>query len=133
QASTTAGEKGPLVQGAVTTAAPTYTTAQTSPLSLNTAGGLRVDGSGVTQPVSGTVTANQGTANATPWNENIAQVGGTAAAATAKGTQAANGIGVQDLKDSGRTAIVLYATGVASGATGVETAITLTKAAGTAA
>jgi hypothetical protein len=26
--------------------------------------------------VSGTVTANQGTANATPWNENIAQVGG---------------------------------------------------------
>src|SRR2546430_15681100 len=80
-------------------------------------------GSGVTQPVSGTVTANQGTANATPWNENIAQVGGTAAAATAKGTQAANGIGVQDLKDSGRTAIVLYATGVASGATGVETEI----------
>lgn len=29
-----------------------------------------------TQPVSGTVTANQGTANATPWNENIAQVAG---------------------------------------------------------
>lgn len=30
-----------------------------------------------TSPVSGTVTANQGTANATPWNENIAQFGGT--------------------------------------------------------
>lgn len=30
-----------------------------------------------TQPVSGTVTANQGTANATPWNDNIAQFGGT--------------------------------------------------------
>lgn len=29
-----------------------------------------------TSPVSGTVTANQGTANATSWNENIAQVGG---------------------------------------------------------
>lgn len=52
QGSTTAGESGPLVQGAVTTAAPAYTTAQTSPLSLTTAGGLRVDGSGVTQPVS---------------------------------------------------------------------------------
>lgn len=52
QASTTSGEKGPLVQGAVTTGAPTYTTAQTNPLSLNTSGGLRVDGSGSTQPIS---------------------------------------------------------------------------------
>jgi uncharacterized phage-associated protein len=65
QASTTSGQKGPLVQGAVTTAAPTYTTAQTSPLSLTTAGALRVDGSAVTQPVSGTVTANAGTGNFT--------------------------------------------------------------------
>ena len=78
QGSTTSGQNGVLTQGAVTTAAPTYTTGQTSPLSLNASGGLRVDGSGVTQPVSGTVTANQGTANATPWNENIAQWGGTA-------------------------------------------------------
>lgn len=30
-----------------------------------------------TSTVSGTVTANQGTPNATPWNENIAQFGGT--------------------------------------------------------
>lgn len=52
QGSTTSGQSGPLVQGAVTTAAPAYTTAQTSPLSLNTSGGLRVDGSGVTQPIS---------------------------------------------------------------------------------
>lgn len=43
QASTTSGQKGPLVQGAVTTAAPTYTTAQTSPLSLDTSGSLRVN------------------------------------------------------------------------------------------
>jgi hypothetical protein len=75
-ASTTAGQSGPLVMGAVTTTPPTYTTAQTNPLSLTTAGLLRVDGSGVTQPisgsitvsgtttVSGTVTANQGGA---PW------------------------------------------------------------------
>ena len=40
------------VNGAATTAAPGYTTGTTNPLSLNLAGGLRVDGSGVTQPVS---------------------------------------------------------------------------------
>jgi hypothetical protein len=62
QNSTTSGQVGPLIQGAVTTAAPSYTTAKTSPLSLTTAGLLRVDGSGATQPVSGTVTANIGTA-----------------------------------------------------------------------
>lgn len=42
-ASTTAGQLGQLVQGAVTTAAPAYTTAQTDPLSLTTAGALRTD------------------------------------------------------------------------------------------
>jgi hypothetical protein len=106
QGSTTSGEKGPLIQAAVTTSSPSYTTAQTSPLSLTTAGALRVDASATTQPISGTVTANagtgnftvvqgtgtnlhtvvdsgtitanQGTANATPWNENIAQFGGSA-------------------------------------------------------
>lgn len=52
QGSTTAGEIGPLIQGAVTAAAPTYTTAQTNPLSLTLAGALRVDGSAVTQPIS---------------------------------------------------------------------------------
>lgn len=58
QGSTTSGQKGFLELGAVTTAAPSYTTAQSSPLSLNTSGGLRVDGSGVTQPVSGTLSVN---------------------------------------------------------------------------
>lgn len=52
QGATTSGELGPLVQAAVTTAAPTYTTATTNPLSLTTAGALRVDGSAVTQPIS---------------------------------------------------------------------------------
>jgi hypothetical protein len=47
QSSTTAGEVGPLVQGAVTTAAPTYVTAQTNPLSLTTSGALRTVTSGV--------------------------------------------------------------------------------------
>jgi hypothetical protein len=70
QGATTSGESGALVQGATTTAAPTYTTATTNPLSLTTAGALRTDSSATTQPVSGTVTANQGTpaivANAWP-------------------------------------------------------------------
>lgn len=61
QASTTSGQKGVLTQGAVTTSAPTDTTGQTAPISLTTAGAVRVDGSGATQPVSGTVTANAGT------------------------------------------------------------------------
>jgi len=43
QGSTTAGQNGPLVQGAVTTASPSYSTGQTSPLSLDTAGNLRVN------------------------------------------------------------------------------------------
>jgi hypothetical protein len=40
--STTSGQSGALGLGAVTTAAPTYTTAQSHPLSLDTAGALRV-------------------------------------------------------------------------------------------
>lgn len=59
--STTSGQKGNLILGAVTTSAPSYTTLQSNPLSLTTSGLLRVDGSGVTQPISGTVTANAGT------------------------------------------------------------------------
>lgn len=60
QGSTTSGQKGNLTLGAVTTAAPTYTTAQSNPLSLTTSGLLRVDGSGATQPVSvaGTLPVN---------------------------------------------------------------------------
>lgn len=75
QGSTTVGQRGVLIQGAVTTAAPVYTTGQTSPLSITIGGLLRVDGSGATQPISGTVTANQGT---TPWVDNISQWGGVA-------------------------------------------------------
>jgi len=42
QGSTTSGQTGNLSMGAVTTAAPTYTTGQTDPLSLDTSGNLRV-------------------------------------------------------------------------------------------
>lgn len=64
QGSTTSGQTGALTMGAVTTAAPTYSTGQTNPISLTTTGALRIDGSGSTQPISGNVTANQGTS---PW------------------------------------------------------------------
>lgn len=42
QGSTSSGQSGTLMQCAVTTAAPTYTTAQTDPLSCDTAGSIRV-------------------------------------------------------------------------------------------
>lgn len=72
QGSTTSGQTGALVMGAVTTAAPSYTTAQSSPLSLTLAGALRVDASATTQPVSAatlplpagaSTSSNQATAN----------------------------------------------------------------------
>lgn len=61
-----------------------------------------------TQPISGTVISNQGAPNATPWNQNLTQVGGVSVAATAKGTQASNFVPVQRPQDGGRTAVVLY-------------------------
>lgn len=75
-----------MVAGSVTTNAPTYTTGQISPLSLDTGGllrvslkdtpanttALKVDGSAVTQPVSGTVSI---TANSAV---NVAQINGVA-------------------------------------------------------
>jgi hypothetical protein len=85
-----------LIGGSVTTVAPTYTTGQISPLSLTTAGAIRIDGSGVTQPVSGTVTANAGTgtfnisgtvtANAGTGNFNNASIGTTGSAVPASAT-----------------------------------------------
>jgi hypothetical protein len=90
-ASTTAGQTGTLSMGAVTTAAPTYTTSQTNPLSLTTAGALRVDGSSVTQPVSLTSTTITGTVAVTQsgaWTVNPTTaanwgIGATAAAVPA--------------------------------------------------
>lgn len=46
QGSTTSGQTGSLVMGAVTSAAPSYTTAQTSPISLDTLGNTRVASGG---------------------------------------------------------------------------------------
>lgn len=76
QGSTTSGQSGDLVQGAVTTNAPTYTTAQTSPLSLTTAGALRVDGSAALQKIQ-----SQAEYNVRAGNAYIASTGVQAATA----------------------------------------------------
>lgn len=57
QASTTSGQVGTLIQGAVTTSAPSYTNGQTSPLSLTPGGLLRaaVLSGGPTEVVEGSV------------------------------------------------------------------------------
>lgn len=69
QGSTTSGQTGSLIMGAVTTSAPSYTTAQTSPISLDTAGNLRINcvtgcggGSGGTASNFGSAFPTQGTA-----------------------------------------------------------------------
>ena len=129
QGSTTSGETGPLIQGAVTTAAPTYSTSTTNPLSLTTAGALRVDGSATTQPVSGTVTANQGTANATPWNQNISQFGGTSTSLGQKVMASSMPVVIAsdqspiNVQFGGVTPVVTYATtaSVASGSSATQT------------
>lgn len=62
------------VGGEATTAAPTYVTGDLEPLSLNLAGGLRIDGSGVTQPISNAQTAETTAAwtSATAGNTTLA-------------------------------------------------------------
>lgn len=101
QGSTTSGEKGLLIQGAVTTAAPAYTTAQTSPLSLSTTGSLRTDASswiGSTAPTVGSKTSansvpvviasdqgNVAVSQATASSLNAQVVGNVASGATDSG------------------------------------------------
>lgn len=59
QGSTTAAQLGQLMMGAVTTASPSYTTTQTSPLSIDANGGLRVNviAGGITGSVSNATSA----------------------------------------------------------------------------
>ncbi|MGQ0446145.1 MAG: hypothetical protein ACT4O2_13725 [Beijerinckiaceae bacterium] len=85
QGSTTSGQTGRLVQGAVTAAAPAYVTAQTSPISLTLAGAVRTDASATTQPIS---------AASLPLPAGAATAAGVAAINTTLGTpmQATGGI-----------------------------------------
>jgi hypothetical protein len=78
QGSATSGQKGFLEFGAVTTAAPTYTTAQSSPFSLTTAGSLRTDNSSWAGTALGTPT-NFGT---TPGAVIVAAVNASLAVGT---------------------------------------------------
>ena len=121
----------------------------------------KVDGSAVTQPVSGTfwqatqpvsgtVTANQGgtwtvqpgnTANTTAWKVDgsaVTQpVSGTVTANTGtlptltRGTQGSTGFSTQDLKDAGRSSVMITAEAVAGAAS--EALVTMTWSAGGAA
>src|SRR3974377_1777850 len=80
---TAAVQGGPMAQGAVTSLAPAYTNGTIDPLSLTTAGALRVDGSAVTQPISGTIsisgtTTVSGTSAATQSGTWTVQPGNTA-------------------------------------------------------
>lgn len=58
QSSATAAQKGYLSLAGATATLPTYTAGNTNAMTMTTNGLLRVDGSNVTQPVSGTVTAD---------------------------------------------------------------------------
>src|SRR5215831_13828206 len=86
--STTSGQTGNLSLGAVTTAAPSYTTATTNALSLTTAGALRVDGSAVTQPVSGSVSISGSVSCTQSGTWNITNISGTVSLPTGAATSA---------------------------------------------
>ena len=74
--------------GYTTTSAPAYTNNTFSPLSLTTVGNLRVDGSSVTQPVSGTVTSNIGTTNGLALDTSVAKLNISQGSALGTNTQA---------------------------------------------
>ena len=61
QSSTTSGQSGDLVMGAVTTGVPTYTTGQTNPLSLTTGGALRGDITSINNVATGAGVPNGST------------------------------------------------------------------------
>lgn len=104
-------------------------TATTEPvLPLNTSGVLQVDGSGVTQPVSGTVTANQGTANVTPWNENVAQFGGNA---VVTGT-GASGVGIPRVTVANDSTVILGTGSATIGALTANQSVNVAQVAGSA-
>lgn len=113
QGSTTSGQSGPLIQGAVTTGAPSYTTAKTEPLSLDTSGNLRVLAApSGTFTVSGTVAATQsGT-----WNIGTVTTVTTCSTVTAV-TTITNPVTVQQ-----STASSLNATVVGTGTFAVQAA-----------
>ena len=136
--STTSGQSGNLAMGAVTTSAPSYTTATTSALSLNTTGGLRVDGSGVTQPVSGnvgitgTVTVSGTVAATQSGTWNITNISGTVSlptgAATSANQPSAAAIGSTTSGQTGNLAMGAVTTAAPSYTTATTNNLSLTTA-----
>lgn len=112
QGSSTAAQTGSLVQGAVTTAAPTYTTGTTNPFSLATDGSLRV-----TSAVQGPVPA--GAATATAFNMDGGEYRSTLPTLT-NGQQ-----GPRQLDANGNTRVRLIGYNV-SGTDGVSNATVVT-------
>jgi len=131
QGSTTSGQTGPLVQGAVTTSAPTYTTAQTNPLSLDTAGNLRdveKNSASILSAVQGAIPAGTnligkvGIDQTTPGTTNGVQVNAALPAGT-------NVIGKTSIDQT--TPGTTNAVQAIAGTTGGTTPFTLTAAAST--
>ncbi len=96
-ASTTSGQTGPLAQCAVTTASPTYTTAQTDPLSCDTTGGLRTNpGTAASWGIGATGAALPANAQLAGFSDGTntvaARVGAVANVAAATGIQQVLGV-----------------------------------------
>jgi hypothetical protein len=123
--STTSGQTGNLEMGAVTTAAPTYTTAQTNPLSLTTAGGLRTDESTV---AGTTISTGAGATGTGTQRVGIAQDTTTIAGSApgTAGSASANVVTVQGI--ASMTALKVDGSGVTQPVSGT---VTVTQATGT--
>lgn len=119
QGSTTSGQTGPLMQAGVTTAAPTYTTGQTSPLSLTTSGGLRTSDAAVLAAVTGPIPAQSSNGVNIGGVEGLAASGSSVAgnplldggrAATTAPTAVTDGQAVaKQMTAEGRTVVAPYA------------------------
>lgn len=127
----TTGQTGFTSMGAATTAAPSYTTAKSYPLSLTIAGALRTDASATTQPISGTVSVTGPNANgqatmaasapvviasnqsAVPVTDNLTQVAGATLSKT-------NPVQVQPSDGTNQITAAISAYGTAPTGTEVE-------------
>lgn len=137
QGSPTSGQKGDLIFGAVSTIAPSYTNGQSSPLSLDTSGNLRVNvvaggagGGAVTVADGADVTlgakadAACGTDNGTCTleallkrnNQNLTTLNTTAGGSVPAGTNVIGTVGLTSQYPVGATAITASSTGT-TGAT----------------
>jgi hypothetical protein len=95
-----------MVAGSVTSVAPTYANGQISPLSLNVSGGLRIDGSAVTQPISGSVSILQAGNTAVVKPASTAPVAADPALVVALSPNSALSLGSVSIAQGGNTAVV---------------------------